>query len=260
MPTALTPKPPRLRNENYGFTVGGPIIKNKTFYFIGFEKQEYIIGLSGLATEPSTAWVTDALALLNSHGVPVSPISQNMLGALFPGNTSTIPGLWPSSIAGLPATVNNFFSSSPSTGYSYNGVAKIDHNFNEKNRLSLRMFIGQGSQTAPLGTSTALATASSNLSYYFEKAPIHVQNYSAILNSSLSPRLTNQILFGVNYFNQTFRDANASFDTKAMGLFQSPDALIDGKPILGAPNIAITEFRTGRYHRLRKGATTSPAC
>src|SRR5277367_1387095 len=238
-PTALTPNPPRLRNENYGFTVGGPIIKNKTFYFIGFEKQEYIIGLSGLATEPSTAWVTDALALLNAHGVPVSPISQNMLGALFPGNTSTIPGLWPSSIAGLPATVNNFFSASPSTGYSYNGVAKIDHNFSEKHRLSLRMFIGQGSQTAPLGTSTALATASSNLSYYFEKAPIHVQNYSAILNSSLSPRLTNQILFGVNYFNQTFRDANASFDTKAMGLFQSPDALINGQPILGAPNIAI---------------------
>jgi len=241
-PSALTPNPPRLRNENYGGTVGGPIIKNKTFFFIGFEKQDYIIGLSGLATEPSTAWVTDALALLNAHGVPVSPISQNMLGALFPGNTSTIPGLWPSKIAGLPATVNNFFSSSPSTGYSYNGVAKIDHNFSEKHRLSLRMFIGQGSQTAPLGTSTALATASSNLSYYFEKAPIHVQNYSAILNSSLSPRLTNQILFGVNYFNQTFRDANASFDTKAMGLFQSPDALINGQPILGAPNIAITGF------------------
>ena len=121
-------------------------------------------------------------------------------------------------------------------------MAKIDHNFNEKHRLSLRMFIGQGSQTAPLGTSTALATASSNLSYYFEKAPIHVQNYSAVLNSALSPRLTNQILFGVNYFNQTFRDANASFDTKAMGLFQSPDALINGKPILGAPNIAIGKF------------------
>ncbi len=241
-PSALTPNPPRLRNENYGGTVGGPIIKNKTFFFIGFEKQDYIIGLSGLATEPSTAWVTDALALLNAHGVPVSPISQNMLGALFPGNTSTIPGLWPSKIAGLPATVNNFFSSSPSTGYSYNGVAKIDHNFSEKHRLSLRMFIGQGSQTAPLGTSTALATASSNLSYYFEKAPLHVQNYSAIFNSSLSPRLTNQILFGVNYFNQTFRDANASFDTKAMGLFQSPDALINGQPILGAPNIAITGF------------------
>ena len=41
----LTPKPPRLRNENYGFTVGGPILKEHTFYFVGFEKQDYIIGL-----------------------------------------------------------------------------------------------------------------------------------------------------------------------------------------------------------------------
>jgi hypothetical protein len=101
------------------------------------------------------------------------------------------------------------------------------------------MFNGQGSQTAPLGTSTALAVASSNLPFYFERAPLHVQNYTLVLNSTYTPTLTNQILFGVNYFNQTFRDANASFDTKAMGLFQSPDQLIGGQPILGSPNIAI---------------------
>src|SRR5216684_2438890 len=38
-------KAPPLRNENYGFTVGGPIIKNKAFFFLGYEKQDYIIGL-----------------------------------------------------------------------------------------------------------------------------------------------------------------------------------------------------------------------
>ncbi len=54
--------------------------------------------------------------------------------------------------------------------------------------------------------------------------------------------MTNQLLFGVNYFNQTFSDANNSFDTKALGLFLSPDATIKGQPILGAPNIAITGF------------------
>ncbi len=88
----------------------------------------------------------------------------------------------------------------------------------------------------------ALATASSNLRYYFEKAPIHVYNYAATLNSVFTPRLTNQILFGVNYFNQTFNDANHSFDTHALGLYLSPDAVIHDKPILGAPNIAISGF------------------
>src|SRR5437870_5562624 len=48
IPSAATPKAPRLRNENYGFSVGGPIIKNKTFYFASYEKQDFIIGLSGV--------------------------------------------------------------------------------------------------------------------------------------------------------------------------------------------------------------------
>jgi len=249
-------KPPRLRNENYGFTVGGPILKDKFFYFLGFEKQQYIIGLSGIATEPSTAWVNNALALLNTYGVQPSTISENMLGALCAAcpNPSSTQGLWPtsgaSSIVNLPATPSNFFAASPSTGYSYNGVVKLDYNFSEKQHLSARMFNGQGSQTAPLGTSTALAVASSNLPYYFERAPIHVQNYTLVLNSAYTPTLTNQILFGVNYFNQTFRDANASFNTVAMGLDQSPDALINGKPILGAPNIAIVPPEGGGFEQV----------
>ena len=255
-PSTNPTRAPELRNENYGGTVGGPIIKNKFFYFVGFEKQQYIIGLSGVATEPSQAFVNNALAILTAHGVAPSSISENMLGALCAAcpNPGTVPGLWPtsgaSSILDLPATTSNFFSSSPSTGYSYNGVLKLDYNFTEKHHLSARMFNGQGSQTAPLGTSTALAVASSNLPYYFEKAPIHVQNYTLVLNSIFKPTLTNQILFGVNYFNQTFRDANASFDTKAMGLFQSPDALINGKPIFGAPNIAIIPPSGGGFEQV----------
>lgn len=224
---------PELRNQNYGFSAGGPIIKDKTFWFLGFEKQQYVISVSGLATEPSADYIAAAQALLDSNHVPNSQISTNLLG-----------NLWPSSVtqAHLGATPNNFFGTDPSTGYSYNGIVKLDHNFNEKNHFNIRWFGGQGSQTAPLGASAALATASSNLSYYFEKAPIHVYNYAATLNSVLTPSMTNQILFGVNYFNQTFNDANHSFDTHSMGLYLSPDALIHGQPILGAPNIAISGF------------------
>src|SRR5258708_7870213 len=222
---------PELRNYNLGFSIGGPIIKDKTFYFLTFEKQRYVISVSGLATEPSLAYQNAALALLSADGVPESPISANLISTL-----------WPSSINAGALATNNFFGTDPSIGYSYNGNLKLDHNFSEKHHLMIRAFNGQGDQIAPLGASAALATASSNLSYYFEKAPIHLQNYSAVLNSVFTPRLTNQILFGVNYFNQTFNDANHSFDTHAMGLFTSPDALIHGQPILGAPSMLIGGF------------------
>ncbi len=234
IPSPTVPKPPKLRNENYGLTVGGPIIKKKTFFFVGYEKQQYIIGLSGLATEPSDAYVNNALAVLKKYGIAASPLSTTLIGP---------NGFWPRNlIGGLPAKQNNFFSPIASTGYSYNGVIKVDHNFNEKNRLSARWFGGQGNQTAPLGSSTALGTASSNLQYYFEVAPIHVHNYSLVLNSVLTTHLTNQVLFGVNYFNQLFHDFNNSFNTKALGLYLSPDATDHGQPILGAPNIAISGF------------------
>src|SRR6476659_5985704 len=45
VPSTTQPDSPKLRNLNYGFSVGGPIIKSNTFSFLGFEKQQYIIGL-----------------------------------------------------------------------------------------------------------------------------------------------------------------------------------------------------------------------
>jgi hypothetical protein len=226
----LPAKKPPLRNENFGFSLGGPVIKDKTFWFVTFEKQKYTIGLSGQATEPSIAYQNAALALIGGSANE-SPLSANLIATL-----------WPSLINNLPATPGNYFATNPSIGYSYNGLIKLDHNFTEKHHFNIRWFGGQGDQIAPLGGSAALATASSNLPFYFEKAPIHVYNYAATLNSILTPRMTNQLLFGVNYFNQVFNDANHSFDTFADGLYLSPDALIHGKPILGAPNIQIAGF------------------
>lgn len=245
----LPNKKPPLRNENYGFSVGGPIVKDKAFWFVSFEKQKYTIALSGLNTEPSAAYVTNAYALLAAHGVPVSPISCDFLGG---GLTSGLPsgactpatqtGLWPSYIDTLPANSGNYFATNPSLGYSYNGVAKVDFNITPKHHLSGRWFGGQGSQSAPTGASAALATASSNLNYYFEKAPIHVFNYAVTLNSVLTPSMTNQLLVGVNYFNQVFRDAVASYDShNTAQLFLSPDTPTTPK-FFGAPNLRVSGF------------------
>ena len=61
------PKAPPLTNQNVGGILGGPIIKDKLFFFIGYEYQTYKLGLTGLSTEPSAAWVNQAVSLMNQY-------------------------------------------------------------------------------------------------------------------------------------------------------------------------------------------------
>jgi len=59
-----TPQKNKLRDQQYGFTVGGPIFKDRTFFFLSFERQSFDIGIPTLVTEPSQAYQQAALAVL----------------------------------------------------------------------------------------------------------------------------------------------------------------------------------------------------
>jgi len=213
----------KLRDQLGGFSIGGPILKNKTFFFASYEHQGFDIGNPTVVTEPSTAYKAEALNVLNNPGqeygnyapVPVNPVSQNLLNAL-----------WPASALTGPATPDNYVNPGTEHGYSNNGIVKIDHAFNDANRLSLRAFVGQGYQNAP---------TSSYLSPYYESAPMHVQNWALVFDSALSARLTNQFLFGFNYFGQTFSDADTNFNPIALGL----NTGVSNPQLAGAPNIEI---------------------
>ena len=205
-----------VRNYNYGYSAGGRIIKDKLFWFTTYEHQRFTIGVPDQATEPTQAWQAEAEAALAKFNIPVNTVSTNLLGTLWPAAAT----------GGAPATVNNYTSTTPEYGYSYNGLAKIDYTINDKNSLTAHWFVGQGNQVAPVGSA---------LYYYYEVAPIHVQNYAIVYNHVFTPTITNQVLAGVNYFNQVFNDANNSFDVASLGL-------VTGSGLLGSPNINISGF------------------
>ena len=205
------------RNQQYGFSFGGPLLKDRLFFFTTFEKQRFTIGLPGRGTEPSLDYQAEALAELAKFGV-----AENSVGA------NLIANLWPSYALNGAAVPNNYSSPDPEYGYSYNGLVKLDFKINDKNTFSFHYFIGQGNQVAPVGSS---------VKDYYEVAPLHVSNYAAAWNSTFSPRISNQLLAGVNYFRQIFSDFNSSFDLTSYGL-----NLYDGFNLAGAPNIQITGF------------------
>ena len=70
---------PELRNEHEGFSLGGPIWKNHTFFFLTFERQKFVQGNTVTATVPSQAWIDQAQIVLNKYHVPVNPVDAERL-------------------------------------------------------------------------------------------------------------------------------------------------------------------------------------
>jgi hypothetical protein len=210
----FSPTKQKVRNYNTGFSVGGPFIKDKLFGFLTFEHQRFVIGESGTATEPSVGWQAKAEALLASANVPVDPLMQSVLNSLWGTNVLAQDTV---------GVVNNFHSSDPEYGYSWNGLAKVDYHLSAKDNISARWFVGQGNQVAPVG---------SQLLSFYEVAPLHVQNIAIVYNRLISSSISNQLLAGVNYFNQFFGDENTAFDVQSLGF-------ITGAPYTNAPNIVI---------------------
>ncbi|HEY4009326.1 MAG TPA: TonB-dependent receptor [Acidobacteriaceae bacterium] len=210
----FSPTKQKVRNYNTGFSVGAPFIKDKLFGFLTFEHQRFVIGQSGTATEPSVGWQNQAIALLNENGIPVVPMMQNLLNTL-----------WGQSVLAQDTVgvVNNYHSSDPEYGYSWNGLGKVDYRITGKDSLSAHWFVGQGNQVAPVG---------SQLLSYYEVAPIHVQNIAIVYTRMITPYMSNTVLAGVNYFNQVFSDFNNDYDVQSLGF-------ITGAPYSNAPNIEI---------------------
>jgi hypothetical protein len=210
-----------LRNQNYGVSVGGPVWRDHTFFFLTYEEQKFTIGEANTVTEPSPAYQTLALAELTKYSVQPNQVSQNILSTLWD----------PGEIANLPASAGNYSSSAPQSGYSHNGVAHIDHNFNDRSHLSAIWYFGQGYAVAP-----DCVFVCSYLPEYFQTVPSHIENYNTVWNYNLRPNLSNQLAAGVNYFMQGFSDAVHSQNPLTLA------GLNTGATLSGAPQLTINGF------------------
>jgi hypothetical protein len=155
---------PSLSFEQYGATAGGPIKKDKLFWFVGYEAQLLNLGITapvkapvsvGLSTPDPTTSFVDACKDLG-------PSKISALSARLAGLDPTTCVVTPAS-----ASVENVFNFNPGNQFSsdptqvvatgltamsdvnstYNGVAKVDFHANDRNTFSGMFFIGQGSGT-----------------------------------------------------------------------------------------------------------------
>jgi Carboxypeptidase regulatory-like domain len=209
---------PEIRNHQGGFTLGGPIFKDKTFFFVAGEVQIAQANNSLSDTVLNDTWITAGMAMLANHHSAVNPVATNMYTLLFPQVSRTTTGY-----------LNQYKSNGVNTYNSYNGIIKLDHNFSDKYTISLRYLGTTGAQSADVG---------SHFADYFETAPMHIHNVSIVQNSTFNSKFVNQITFAASSFLQVFNDRNLSFDVQANGL---PLGLT-GQLAHGAPKFAIGSF------------------
>ncbi len=216
-------------NNQYGFSLGGPLKKDKTFWFVSYEGQREGVGIPTVATVPTQADINQAIA---DNGGVVNPVIAKLL--------SRNP--WPAPNAGG----NSLITSDKASNRVDSLIAKIDHRFNENNLLTGRYYYGSSDQSFPLAL-----VGGGLLPGFNTVTPTNVNIVSVSETHIFNPKLLTEIRFGYNRFHENFLPQDSTFDPSTIGLnmgtasqdFGLPSISVAGFAHLGA-NTSVPRGRT----------------
>ena len=254
---------PRGRADSnlYAAGGGGPIVKNKTFFFVDTEGLRYALPASTLVSIPSPQLQAytlahipaasiplyeDAFALYNgapglNRAVPVTTgtgILQDKSGTLGCGGKGTFVGT-PTGIAGETFGVNvpcadAFVSANNQLNTESLFIARADQNINEKHKFNVRFSYDWGTQ----------ATSTSPLNPMFNQISVQPTYYASVnYTYIISPTIVNNFIasafYGLGIFGvPDFKAAEA--------LMPERFAIADGGAQQGGMTSAGAAYPTGR--------------
>ena len=207
LPYFNTAAPP-VELEQFGATLGGPIKKDKLFYFASFEDQRYNVGSTGLITDPITAGSGIGPAANNMIdsclAVPAAgraPLSLQLAG-LNPdcSKAANYPGLFPVVNSANFTIPNNLTN----TNRIDSGIAKIDYHLNDKNSLNGMYEISPG--TGFLNDQPGSQTNNIWLTNQHARSQVFAANWTLTPNSTV----VNEFRVGYSHYFQDFEVADKS--------------------------------------------------
>src|SRR5579871_4682287 len=208
------PKTP-FHNSQFGGSLGGPIVKDRTFFFLDYEGQRETVGVVSLDCVPTQGQIALAEANVTAGGGTISPIGQALVN-FYPHNPQNyIPGVTSNNSGCFngPNFAPDYIANAPSLNNLSSVIAKIDHTFNTRNNISGRYFFGDSTQQFPL----ALNATGGQLPGFDTVTPTRVQLVSISLVSVLSPTKVNELRYGWNRFAEGFFPQDKSFNPGSIG-------------------------------------------
>jgi hypothetical protein len=222
---------PSLSQNNFGGTFGGAIVKDKTFYFVSYEQERHRQTLTYLDSVPPLNQIifnadgsVDLSGLRDPGNGKQLPIynpafyAQNFYSQQFPGNVipacavnftpngscvspagkAVIQEFFPQ--PNLPGTdfgyYNNFLVNAPYAYSGKTGSARIDHEFSQKDRLSVVYHYGDFISLTDDPFHGAIPVNGGGNADVGDKEDSRSQELSATETHLLSERLLNEFRFG----------------------------------------------------------------
>ena len=135
------PDVPPFRMGQYGVTIGGPIVKDKTFFFAGYEGLRQFQGTTVIAAVPNAGFLNEVLVTGNGGAGPAPNMCSILQSYPWQKSTGTVGGCAPrfvfadSFFSAPSGDAQSFTHTSPTTVHEDSWLVRIDHKISDKTTL-----------------------------------------------------------------------------------------------------------------------------
>lgn len=242
---APSSKKPPLRQNQFGGTLGGPIIRNKLFLFGSWERTRAAVGATQILTVPTQAMKSGDFSGLAKIYDPNStaPNGSGYVRTQFPNNAIPANRINPVAakllalepLPNLSGTVNNYVASPTNTTRIDRVDTRVDYDLSERDQMFGRYSYSPGTIVNPGPFAPPLVGST-----FFQTA-----NHTTTANGaafgethSFSPTVVNEFRLGYNRIHDDLSPFEKDFVAAQFGLNGIPELA----GVTGLPKFSISGF------------------